>query len=123
MNGLEGRTALVTGGARGQGRAEALALAKRGCNVVLFDVCGPLDSVSYDMPGPADLEHTATLVSDAGAQAITVTGDVRSIEDQRRAAAAGLERFGSLDFLVANAGIWSYAGRTHEIPEDVWDEM
>jgi SDR family mycofactocin-dependent oxidoreductase len=123
MSDLEGRTALVTGGARGQGRAEAIALARRGCNVVLFDVCGPLDTVSYDMPDASDLEHTAALVAEAGAQALTVTGDVRSIADQRRAADAGRERFGSLDFLVANAGIWSYAGRTHEIPEDVWDEM
>ena len=123
MSGLEGRTALVTGGARGQGRAEAVALARHGCNVVLFDVCGPLDTVSYDLPDASDLEHTAALVAEAGAEAITVIGDVRSIEDQRRAAAAGRERFGSLDFLVANAGIWSYAGRTHEIPEAVWDEM
>ena len=123
MSSMDGRTALVTGGARGQGRAEAVALARRGCNVVLFDVCGPLDTVSYDMPDGADLEHTAALVADTGAQALTVTGDVRSIDDLRGAADAGKDRFGSIDFLVANAGIWSYGGRTHELSDELWDEM
>lgn len=123
MNGLENRVAFITGGARGQGRAEAVALARGGCDIVLFDVCAPVASAVYGTAVPDDLAETADLVRECGRRALTAVGDVRDIGALRETVDRAVEEFGHVDFLVANAGIWAYEGRTHEISEAGWDEM
>jgi SDR family mycofactocin-dependent oxidoreductase len=103
---MQDKVALITGAARGQGRSHALALAREGANVILFDVAGQIDGVPYDLARPEDLDETRLGVEEIGAEALAVQGDVRRREDLDRAVAEGLQRFGQIDTVVANAGIW-----------------
>jgi NAD(P)-dependent dehydrogenase (short-subunit alcohol dehydrogenase family) len=61
---VSGKVALVTGAARGQGRAEAVRLASEGADVIVVDVCAPLPSVVYESATPEDLAETVRLVEE-----------------------------------------------------------
>lgn len=123
MEGLNGRVALVTGAARGQGRSHAVTLARAGVNIALFDICHQITSVPYGLASADDLAETADMVREAGAEALILSGDVRRLADLEDAVARTVRDLGGLHFLVANAGIWSYGGATHEISELQWSEM
>ena len=102
---LEGKVALITGAARGQGRAHAVRLAADGANVIAVDLCEQIDSVPYSLATPDDLAATVKLVEDTGARIVAARGDVRDRESLSAALQAGLDEFGRLDIVVANAGI------------------
>jgi 3-oxoacyl-[acyl-carrier protein] reductase len=104
---LAGRTALITGAARGIGLAIARALANDGAAVALLDV-------------EAELLRAAAL--SIGDRALAIPADVRRLGDVQRAVELTVEHFGSLDILVNNAGICSLSGVT-EITEHEWDRM
>ncbi|MHB8695352.1 MAG: mycofactocin-coupled SDR family oxidoreductase [Solirubrobacteraceae bacterium] len=123
MGMLEGRTAFITGGARGMGRAHAVTCAREGADVILFDVPGELRGVGYDSARPSDLDETIALVEGHGRRALAATGDVRSQADLGAAVAAGIETFGKIDIVIANAGIWSRGPEFWELTEDQWDQM
>ena len=79
MSRFNGKTVVITGAARGQGRAHAVAFAREGANVVLSDLsAGSIDSVPYALGQLSDLEHTLGLVQAEGATGIVSTGDTRS---------------------------------------------
>jgi|SRR5271165_1564017 len=118
---LENKVALITGGARGQGRAHAVTCAREGADVVVFDVPGQLSTVPYELATREDLRETAALVEKEGRRAIAVVGDVRSQADLDGAVALALEQFGKIDILVANAGIW-YTLDFWRLSEDEWDQ-
>jgi len=105
MGSLDGKIALITGGARGQGRAHAVRLASDGANIIAVDLCDQIASVPYPMATPDDLATTVKLVEDTGAHIVAVPADVRDPESLRTALQAGLDEFGRLDIVVANAGI------------------
>jgi len=119
---LDGKVALVTGGARGQGRVHALTLAARGCDVAVCDVVAPMATVPYDLASPADLAETARLVGETGRRGVTAVADVRDSAQVRRAVDATLAAFGRLDILVANAGICSFAP-VADLTDEAWEEM
>jgi len=75
---FDGRTAIITGAARGQGRAHALALAAEGAAVVACDIADQIDGVPYALATKPDLDETARLVRAAGGTCITERVDVRS---------------------------------------------
>ncbi|MBW0011711.1 mycofactocin-coupled SDR family oxidoreductase [Mycobacterium sp.] len=102
---LTGKVAFVTGAARGQGRAHAIRLAGDGASVIAVDLCGKIDSVPYPMATPDDLTATVKLVEDTGARIVATRGDVRDSASLSTALRAGLDEFGRLDIVVANAGI------------------
>ncbi len=104
---MDGRVAIITGAARGQGEAEARLLAEHGANVVLTDVL-------------ADLGQAAA--ADIGAQALFVPHDVSSAEGWQAVVAATLEAFGRVDVLVNNAAISRALKLEHTEPE-VFDEI
>jgi NAD(P)-dependent dehydrogenase (short-subunit alcohol dehydrogenase family) len=115
---------MVTGAARGLGRATATALAEAGADVVLVDIAADLPGVGYPMGTDDQLEHTAALCRQAGAAALTVRADVRDGAAVDAAVLAAVERFGRLDGLVNSAGIVTPSGKiAHEITEAEWQLM
>jgi SDR family mycofactocin-dependent oxidoreductase len=102
---LQGRVAFITGAARGQGRAHAVRLASDGANIIAVDLCAQIPSVPYALATPEDLAATVKLVEDTGARIVAARGDVRDRASLSAALQAGLDEFGRLDIVVANAGI------------------
>jgi (+)-trans-carveol dehydrogenase len=117
---LTGRTALITGAARGQGRAHALRLAEEGARLALLDIRSRASDV--DDTAGRELEETATLVRALGAEVLTFAGDVRDSAYLDAAVAETVDRFGSLDIVVVNAAVaGSRDYRLFEIPDAEWD--
>ncbi|HTQ21355.1 mycofactocin-coupled SDR family oxidoreductase [Mycobacterium sp.] len=103
---LTGKVALVTGAARGQGRAHAQRLSAEGADVILIDIAGPLPaSVPYDSPTPDDLAESARLVRSSGRRAVPAKVDIRDLDALRTAVDDAVTELGRLDVIVANAGI------------------
>ncbi|MCA2265652.1 3-ketoacyl-ACP reductase [Mycobacterium marseillense] len=119
---LKGKVALVTGAARGIGRAQAVRFAQEGADIVALDVCGPVDTVLIPPSTPADLDTTASLVSGAGGRVHTEIVDVRDLAAMQAATDRGAERFGGLDVVCATAGITS-RGMAIELDENAWRTM
>lgn len=122
MDRLEGKVAFVTGAARGQGRSHATRLAAEGARVIAVDACGGVETQPFPTATADDLAETVRLVEDAGGEISASIADVRDLGALTRAVEAGVERFGRLDVVVANAGIWSF-GSTWELTEAQWSEM
>jgi SDR family mycofactocin-dependent oxidoreductase len=102
---LKGKVAFITGAARGQGRAHAVRLATDGADIIAVDLCDQIASVPYPLATPDDLAATVKLVEDTGARIVAARGDVRDRASLSSALQAGLDEFGRLDIVVANAGI------------------
>jgi 3-oxoacyl-[acyl-carrier protein] reductase len=107
---LDGRTALVTGAAKGIGKAVALRLAEEGARVVLVDV---------DQPG---LDEAVRLIAEAGGEALAVLADATDEAQVDQAMAAATGRFGPVDILVNNVG-GGKAGRIWELSVEDWDAV
>jgi SDR family mycofactocin-dependent oxidoreductase len=122
MGQLDGRVALVTGAARGQGRAHARALAADGAIVVACDIAAPVDTVRYPMPTPDDLEVTVSLIAEHGGKATSRVVDVRDSAAVDAIVADTVSVHGRIDILVANAGICAFSP-AEEISDAAWDEM
>ena len=123
MGELDGKTALVTGGARGFGRAIAHLLAREGADVALADIAGELPSERITgLATQDDLSRTAAEVEALGRRSAAIRADVTKAADCERMAAEAIEAFGKLDILCANAGVFSF-GRAWELTEDDWDTV
>lgn len=119
---LAGKVALITGAARGIGRAQAVRFAQEGADIVALDVCGPIDTVLVPHSTVADLNETASLVAEAGGRVHTETVDVRDLAAVQVATDRGVRRFGGLDVVCATAGITS-RGMALELDEKAWRTM
>ena len=123
MGDLAGRVAFVTGAARGQGRAYAVRLAQEGADVIISDICAPVsDTVPYVGATPEDLAETVRLVEAEGRAVLSRTVDIRDDAALRQLVADGVERFGRLDVVIANAGVLSW-GRLWELSDDQWNTV
>jgi len=107
---LAGQTALVTGGARGIGRAVALICARAGANVSVSDI------------DAAGAERVAAEVRDLGRQAIAISGDVGQDAGRQHMVQATESQLGPIDVLVNNAGIMQVVD-LFEMTEADWDRM
>jgi 3-oxoacyl-[acyl-carrier protein] reductase len=108
---LRGRVSLVTGGARGIGRAVALRLAEAGSHVV----------VNY-LRRREDAEEVARACERSGVGSLAVRADVSDVAQAAALVSEALARFGRLDVLVANAGVWEGAA-VEEMSEELWDRV
>jgi SDR family mycofactocin-dependent oxidoreductase len=122
MESFEGKVAFVTGGARGQGRSHALALARAGADVAVCDIAEQIDTVPYQLATPADLDETRLLIEGLGRRCVAVKADVRDSAQVDAAVAETRERLGPIDICVANAGVCGF-GRFWEITDEMWDDM
>ncbi|GLY65453.1 mycofactocin-coupled SDR family oxidoreductase [Amycolatopsis taiwanensis] len=122
MGQLDGRVALVTGGARGQGRAHARALAAQGAHVVVCDIAAQVPTVAYPMATAEDLDETVETIRAAGGMASAATVDVRDSKAVDEVVGRTVAEFGRLDVLVANAGICGFS-RVTDISDDSWHDM
>lgn len=121
MGALDGRVAFITGGARGQGRSHALALAAEGANVVIADAPRPM-TLTYPLGTEDDLRSTAKQVEELGGICIPITLDVRDSAAVNAAVEETVNRLGSLDIVVANAGIVS-TGPVEEVTDETWHQL
>jgi SDR family mycofactocin-dependent oxidoreductase len=117
-----GTVVLVTGAARGIGRAVAVTFASEGANVVICDLGEPVREAQTATAKPSDLEGTAALVRALGAECIVRTADVRDQGSLDLAVVAALEGFGHIDTVVANAGIM-HSGAFWQIDEPTWQAV
>jgi (+)-trans-carveol dehydrogenase len=124
MGKLDGKVAFITGAARGQGRSHAIRLASEGANIIGVDLCEDVDSIAklYPLARESDLAETARLVEEAGGKILTRQADVRDFASLDAALQEGLELFGHVDILLANAGVVAL-GLSWETPEETWDDV
>jgi len=129
---LSGRVALVTGSSRGLGRADALALARAGADVVLADIQlesdGGADAEAYGplaqaarAEGLVYTERTADEISSLGRRALAVRCDVTERAQVEAAVERAREEVGPVDILVANAGTLDHVARLEEQSPELWE--
>jgi SDR family mycofactocin-dependent oxidoreductase len=120
---LQGRVAFVTGAARAQGRSHAVRLAREGADIIALDICAPAsDTLTYAPATREDLGETVRLVEAEGSKVLAREGDIRDDVALRQLVADGVEQFGRLDILVANAGVLGW-GRVWELTDEQWDTV
>ncbi len=113
------RSALITGGARGQGREIALRLARDGMDILLIDRASDLATVPYPLATADDLERTVDEVRALGGTCLGVVADVRDAAAIADAVALGIRTFGGIDVAISAAGVISY-GSSWELTEQAW---
>jgi len=118
---FEGKVAFITGVARGQGRQHAIEFAREGGSVIGVDICADLPSVPYPLATEDDLAQTARLIEQAGGASVLHVADVRDRAAMRACVTEGVDRFGRLDVILANAGTYSPAP-LRWLSEDAWEE-
>ena len=104
---LAGKTAFITGAARGQGRAEAVRFAEEGASLILVDLPRPIENLVYEPSTREDFDATVRLCERAGARVVASEVDVRDLAALEAAAKEGVATLGGLDIVVANAGIYT----------------
>jgi len=129
---LSGRVALVTGGSRGLGRADALTLARAGADVVIADLLveselseetdayGPLAAVARQQ-GMVHTESTADEIRAMGRRAFAVRCDVTNREDVAAAVEKAVNELGSVDILINNAGTLDHVGQFGDQSPELWE--
>jgi (+)-trans-carveol dehydrogenase len=119
---MQGKVALVTGAARGQGRAHAVRLAQEGADVIAVDVCSGFDNTKYPAATEADLDETVRLVEALDRRIVHRVVDTRDLDGLTAAVEAGVAELGHLDVVVANAAIVVIAPYDQVTPA-IWQEV
>jgi SDR family mycofactocin-dependent oxidoreductase len=115
------RVALVTGGARGQGRSHAMALARRGVVVVVSDMETQIASVPYTMATRQDLDETVDSIRKMGGKAYAAPADMRDSRQVTDVIDGIVADHGRLDVLIANAGICSFS-TVANLSDETWHD-
>jgi SDR family mycofactocin-dependent oxidoreductase len=120
---LEGKVALISGAARGQGRSHAVRLAQEGADIIAFDLCRQLATVPYPLATPEDLAETVKLVEERDCRIVAGEADVRDSAAVQALVDEGVRELGRLDVVCANAGIGGVAENTWTMTDAEWEEM
>ena len=121
MGKLDGKVAFITGAARGQGRSHAVRLAEEGADIIAIDLCEQIDTVTYPMASPADLDQTVKEVEALGRRIFARQADVRDAAALQEAFDQGRAEVGPVTIVLANAGIG--AGGSPLPDEQQWDDV
>jgi SDR family mycofactocin-dependent oxidoreductase len=119
---MDGKVALIAGGARAMGRSHALTLAREGADILILDCPPPIAHVPYGLAVREDLERTVAEVEAEGRRAIAIEGDVRDSADLERLVARGIDELGGIDVCIANAAIWSI-NDFWRLEDEEWKEV
>ena len=128
---LSGRVALVTGGSRGLGRADALTLARAGADVAIADILVESDTSAAERygalaqaavaQGMVHAESTVEEIRALGRNALAVRCDVTDREEVAVAISRTVDELGSVDILVNNAGTLDHVGQFHDQRPELWE--
>ena len=128
---LSGRVALVTGGSRGLGRADALTLARAGADVAIADILVESDTSAAERygvlaqaavaQGMVHAEETVEEIRGLGRRALAVRCDVTDREEVAAAVARTVDELGAVDILVNNAGTLDHVGQFHDQQPSLWE--
>lgn len=113
MSRMAGRVAVVTGAAQGMGRSHCVRLAEEGADIVAIDLTSMSD----------DLADTAAAVERTGRRCLTGTADIRDLDELLGVVGSGMDRFGRIDAVVANAGVYPTAAPAWELDIDTWRDV
>lgn len=117
----EDKVVFISGVARGQGRSHAVGFAREGARIIGVDICSDLEHAPYPGATEEDLAETVRQVEAAGGAMHAEVADVRDYRATREALKSGVERYGRLDVILANAG--SYAPMPVQfVPNESWEE-
>jgi SDR family mycofactocin-dependent oxidoreductase len=122
MGTFDGKVALITGAARGQGRAHALRLADQGADIIAIDICGDLPTVPYPLATADDLAGTAEEVRNRGRRIAAFRADTRDYARMEEVVAEAVAELGRIDIVVVNAGIESFTPIWEMTPAQ-WNEV
>src|SRR5580765_4921120 len=123
MGRLDGKVAVITGAARGQGRSHALRLAEEGADIIALDLCRQIDTVPYPMADSDDLVTTVDLIKSRGRRVFADEVDVRDLRGLEAAVTEGVSELGRLDIVVANAGTLNDTAPLWDITEQQFQDQ
>ncbi len=118
---FQDQVVFITGAARGMGRSHALAFAREGARLVVCDACKQYSSVPYPLATPEELAGLAHEIEMLGRPVIASQTDVTDLAAMQELAERARSELGSIDIVVANAGLYSFAP-SWELSEQQWDE-
>ncbi|HEY1511208.1 MAG TPA: mycofactocin-coupled SDR family oxidoreductase [Solirubrobacteraceae bacterium] len=122
MGRLDGKVAVISGAARGQGRSHAVTLAREGASIVAFDICEKLTHPLTPGATEEQLAETLSLVEEQDQRCMTQKADARDLAAMNELAERAISEFGHIDILVVNHGLWTVAENSWVLEEDVWQE-
>jgi len=122
MGRVDGKVALVTGAAKGQGRSHCVRLAEEGADIIALDVCADIPQTRYPQGTQAELAETVRMVEATGRSVLGRAVDVRDAPGLQAAVDDGVAALGRLDIVVANAGVIQLKPAL-EITGDDWATM
>jgi SDR family mycofactocin-dependent oxidoreductase len=122
MGRLDGKVALVTGAARGQGRNHAMRLAREGADIIAIDVPGKYAELDYPMATSDDISATVAAVEAEDRRVVSREADIRDADALAAAVAEGHAELGRLDIVVANAGVCALHA-WDEVSPQAWREI
>lgn len=122
MGRVEGKVALITGAARGQGRSHAIRLAEEGADIIAIDICEHIPSAMHTMGTEADLNETVDQVEKLDRRIVAKKADVRDRQALSAAIAEGVAELGRLDIVSINAGIAS-VNQVLDLSDAEWNDV
>ncbi|MFC9356236.1 mycofactocin-coupled SDR family oxidoreductase [Rhodococcus sp. NPDC057014] len=117
---VEGKVAVVTGAARGQGRSHAIRLAEEGADIIAVDISENIEGLPYRTATAEELAETVESVEKLGRRVVSLDVDVRNLPKLTEEIDGAVAQLGRLDIVAANAGIGTPVARNHEFTEDEW---
>lgn len=122
MGSLDGKVALISGAARGQGRSHAIRLAQEGADIIAFDRCTDAKAINYPLGTESELNETVLAIEALGRKVVAEKVDARDTSGLKALMSAGERAFRRLDIVVANAGVIALAP-VLDVDDDLWDEV